>query len=327
MAAGTILIPVEHRNGEIRTASWEALGAAERFCADLGMEMTALLMGNRCGQLADQVKARVPRLLCVDSEQLEAYTCERYLYVLEKLIPKIGPQLVLFPHTVQGMEVGASLAASLKSPYLPDCIELKREAGAWVGTRELFGGKLRAEYVPAEGLLTATLRAGVYEEISEKDRPGEVIAETVDFGAGTFRTDFLELILPESAAVDITKWDVLVGVGRGVGDKDKLGLFEDLAAAMGGTVAASRPVVDLGWLPRERQVGQSGKTVKPRLYLACGISGASQHLMGMKGSQTIVAINSDPKAPIFNVADVGIVGDMFEIVPRIIEECKARKVA
>jgi len=326
MATGSILTLIEQRNNEIRDVSWELLAGAESFCSRFDFEAGAVLIGNNCDPLVSQLAKHVSRIHYLESKQLEYYSCDRHSFALETLVKKLKPSIILLSHTIQGMEMGASLAARLNVPYLPDCLDLAFEKGSWVGVRELYGGKVKGEFFSSNSdTIVVTLRPGTFENVDDERPEGEILKESIDFGAKEFLTEFVELVQPESAGIDITKADIIVGIGRGLGDKEKIGLFEQLAEALNGTLAASRPVVDLGWLPRERQVGQSGKTVKPKLYISCGISGASQHIIGMKGAQTIVGINIDPKAPIFNIADLAIVGDIFEVVPPMIEAIKSKK--
>ena len=325
MANETILTMIEHRNSEIREVSWEVLAAAENICSRFSLAMTTAILGHECDSLIEDVVKRVSVLHYLEAEQLKYYSCDRYCYALESLIKKLEPRIILLPHTIQGMEIGAYLAASLKVPYLPDCLDLAFESGSWQGIRELYGGKVRGEFLSSSSdTLIISLRPGTFDYFDAGNPECEILKESIDVNGKEFLSKFIELILPEPGDVDITKFDIVIGVGRGLGDKEKIGLFEQFADALGGTLAASRPVVDMGWLPRERQVGQSGKTVKPKLYIACGISGASQHLMGMKGAKNIVGINVDPNAPIFNVADFGIVGDMFEVIPPMVEAIKSK---
>ena len=320
-----ILTLIEHRNNEIREVSWEVLAAAENFCSRFSLAITTVILGHDCDSLINEVAKRVSVLHYLESEQLKYYSCDRYCYALESLIKKLEPRIILLPHTIQGMEIGAYLAAGLKVPYLPDCLDLAFESGSWQGIRELYGGKVKGQFLssPSDTLIIS-LRPGTFDYFDAGNPECEIFKESIDLNGKEFLSRFIKLIQPEPGDVDITKFDIVVGVGRGLGDKKTIGLFEQFADALGGTLAASRPVVDMGWLPRERQVGQSGKTVKPKLYIACGISGASQHIIGMKGAKTIVGINADPNAPIFNVADFGIVGDIFEVIPPMIEAIKSK---
>jgi electron transfer flavoprotein alpha subunit len=326
MGKGLILSLIEHRNDSIRDVSWETLGAAKKLCSQADLEMAAVVLGYDCDDLVTRVSAHVNPLYYLQSEQLKYYICDRYCIALETLIKEVKPMIMLLPHTAQGMELGATLAARLKIPYLPDCIDLLFQEGYWVGIREIFTGKVKGEFQAARSnTVIVSLRPGIFKSIStQKIKEKKILESSVNFKTNMFLTEFLNLVEPEKSDIDITKSDVIVSVGRGIGDKEKIPLFEELADVLGGTLAATRPVIDIGWLPKERQVGQSGKTVKPKLYFAFGISGAYQHILGMKNAQTIIAINKDPRAPIFNVADFGIVGDMFEVTRPLIEKVKLR---
>jgi electron transfer flavoprotein alpha subunit len=316
---------IEHRNNEIREESWEVLAAAEIFSSKFYLDISAVILGYNCDSLIDEAAKSVSCIHYLESEELKHYSGDRYSYALEMLVKKLKPKIILLPHTIQGMEIGAYLAGGLDVPYLPDCLDLVFEKGAWQGTRELFGGKIKGEFLcSASDITVISLRPGVFRYSVGQDKESKVYKESIALKADEFLTQFVKLIQPETGEVDITKSDILVGVGRGLGDKEKVEMCQHFADALGGTLAASRPVVDMGWINRERQVGQSGKKVKPKLYIACGISGASQHIIGMKGSKTIVGINSDPNAPIFNIADFGIVGDLCEIIPSMTEALKAK---
>ena len=326
MAQELLLALVEHRNNEIRDVSWEIMAAAHDISYKFDLDMAGVLCGDGCQDMASRAAKYCSSLYCLESEQLQHFACDRYCVALEELIGKLRPKLLLLPHSIQGMELGACLGARLGVPFLPDCLDLAPEGDSWCGERELFGGKVRGRYLSAPSdLVIASMRPGVFDAARAGSEPGKIITEKTDLASADFLTEVLDLLTPQTGGIDITKSDVLIGVGRGVGDKEKVALLGSLAEALGGCLAATRPVVDMGWLPREQQVGQSGKTVKPKLYIACGISGASQHMMGMRGAQTIVAINSDPKAPIFNIAHLGVVGDLFEVLPAMIAAIQAKR--
>ncbi len=324
--SGKILLIVEHRENEIREVVWELLSGIGKWAEDHKMKLEGVLLGQSQEEFVNELAGSLSRLYYVEDKNLVYYTWEHYLSALIPLIQKVRPSLVILGHTSMGMDLGPRLAASMCSPYLPDCLGLEfREVGLVV-TRELFGGKLNAKVkaIPSEHYFL-TVRPGIFNPSAARKGKKQVekIPYTID--AKGFMTKWLELMKPSHEAVDISKSDIVIGVGRGIGDKDKLKVVEDLARATGGALAATRPVIDNGWLPGERQVGQSGKTVRPKLYIACGISGASQHNIGVKKSETIVAINVDPRAPIFRIAHYGIVGDLFEIVPAITEKIRSMK--
>jgi electron transfer flavoprotein alpha subunit len=262
----------------------------------------------------------------VEHELLRGYTADAYTAALHQLIAKVQPSLVLFPHTYQVRDYAPRLATRLGGVLISDVIRIRREGDKMVFVRQLFQGKLNADYVasgPAPHF--ASLQAGAYR--ADEVESGSTTVETFqpEISAADVRVVAHEPFRESQRAVDLGAAELIVSVGRGIREKENIGVVEELAAALGAELAASRPICDNGWLPMERQVGSSGQTVSPKLYLAVGISGAIQHLVGMKGARTIVAINKDPDAPIFEIADYGIVGDLFEVVPALTEEIKKVK--
>ena len=296
-----------------RALSYETVAAA----VSLGQPVTVAAIGG----LPEQLPAGVAGVTLVQHDLLAAYTADGYTAALAQLIETVRPRLVLFPHTYQVRDYGPKLATRLGRPFVSDAIRVRASEDGFVFTRQLFQGKVNADYeAVGAGPHFASVQAGAYR--AEGLGP-------VPEGVSTF-TPVLEAprAVPEAPfreaarAVDLSAAHLIVSVGRGIKEKENLGVVEQLAAAMGAELAASRPICDNGWLPMERQVGSSGQTVAPALYLAVGISGAIQHLVGMKGAKTIVAINRDPDAPIFEIADYGVVGDLFEVVPALTEEVK-----
>jgi electron transfer flavoprotein alpha subunit len=261
------------------------------------------------------------RVLVVEDERLEHFNSEAYQQVLAHLITEHKPGLVLIGHSAYGMDLAPSLATQLDLPLVTDCVGLEFEDGHLFAVREMYGGKVSATVVfcPAHTYM-ATVRQAAFPFEEGELLGGEVMAVDSPLTEEVKYRKFLEYVEAAVGDVDITQADVVVAVGRGIKEEENLALVKRLAQALGGVLAGSRPVVDAGWLPPDRQVGQSGKTVKPRLYLAVGISGASQHVVGMKAASTIVAINKDPDAPIFKVAHYGIVDDLFKVVPALTEQ-------
>lgn len=259
-------------------------------------------------------------------ELLNDYTADGYTAALEALIRKTNPTLVLFPHTYQVRDFVPKLATRFGRPFVSDVIAVRVENGVPVFVRQLFQGKLNGDVtVSGEGPCFVSIQAGAWKPdlLETLQIVPDLFVPVLDTAAIRQKP---EAPFRESArAVDLSAAELIVSVGRGIKEKDNIGMLEDLARAMGAELAASRPICDAGWLPMERQVGSSGQTVSPKLYMAIGISGAIQHLVGMKGAKTIVAINKDANAPIFEVADYGIVGDLFEVVPALIEEVKKAK--
>ncbi len=319
-----ILVVLEHQGGRLHRMSWEALAAAQQ----LGSEVDAALIGSGIATLAQEVAAKnAGRVYAVEHALLENYTADGYAAAVEALIRKISPDLVLFPHTYQVRDFAPKLAARFERSLISDVVAARVESGAVIFVRQFFQGKLSGDIRTAgPGPHFASLQAGAWraDALTSSSGAGSASVETFspELNASQIRQTPEPPFREAERAVDLTAADIIVSVGRGIGEKDKIPVVEDLARALGAELAASRPICDAGWLPMERQVGSSGQTVSPKMYVAVGISGAIQHLVGMKGSKTIVAINKDPHAPIFEVADYGIVGDLFEVVPALVEEIK-----
>lgn len=321
--AGAIVAILEQREGKLAEVSLEVVSAAQRLAGDGGMDLVAVLPGAEPEATASELKGFGGQLICLQSEELAHYNWERYCAALEPVLREVGPAMVIAGHTTQGMDLGPRLAAMLDMPYLPDCIDIKLEDGKPLVIRELYSGKVRTEMAPKSGMQAfITVRPGEFQPADQETGGASTTKKEVSIRKDGFLTEFLGIEAPEVADVDITRAELVVGVGRGFGDKDKIRVAEEFAEAAGGVIAASRPVIDYGWLPRSRQVGQSGKTIRPKIYIACGISGAHQHIVGIKKADTIIAINTDPKAPIFRVAHYGVVGDVFEVLPALTKRIK-----
>ncbi len=308
------LVIAEHRRGELRACTKEAISAA-LGCGD-DVTVAVLATAAAAATIAEPLRGSVPRILLLGHPSLADYDPESYLPVLMDLVRETAPGLVLFPHTSQGMDLAPGLAGRLGLPLVTDCTAIEMEDGLTV-RRQAFAGKVveRLTLKPAATVLL-TLQPGAFAEA--KDGLETVVEkETVLQIDPRHPRRLVEYLRAASEEVDIGAADILVAVGRGIGKEENVALAEALANALGGTVACSRPVADAGWLPKSRQVGTSGKTVRPRVYVALGISGAFQHLAGMKGADTIIAINKDPAAPIFGIADYGVVGDCVELLPAL----------
>jgi electron transfer flavoprotein alpha subunit len=319
----SILAILEQRNGVWNRMSWETLAAARQMGRELGQPVEAAALGRGVASLAAEAGGRI---WAVEHALLEQYTADAYTVALEALIRHANPSLVLFPHTYQVRDYAAKLAARCGRALASDVIGHRVEAGELLLVRQLFQGRLNADVRFTLGPPNfASIQAGAYRaETSERDA-AEVREFTPPLEPEVVRARPLPPFRESQRGVDLAAASIIVSVGRGIKDQANLPVVERLAQALGAELAASRPICDNGWLPMERQVGSSGQTVAPKLYIAVGISGAIQHLVGMKGSKTIVAINKDASAPIFEVADFGIVGDLFEVVPALAEEIEKAK--
>jgi electron transfer flavoprotein alpha subunit len=322
-----VLVIMEQRGGAWSRMSWETLVAGQQLAAQTGSTVSAAVAGQGIGALANELAAKkLDKVYAVEHALLGAYTADGYTAAVEQLIRKVSPDIVLFPHTYQVRDFAPKLATRFGQVLISDSIGFRVEGGAPVFARQLFQGKLNAD-VKAGGPAPhfASVQAGAFR--ADQLEAGTASVETFapSLSADMIRAKPDAPFRESSRAVDLTAADIIVSVGRGIKEKDNIPIVEELAKALGAELAASRPICDSGWLPMERQVGSSGQTVSPKVYMAVGISGAIQHLVGMKGAKTIVAINKDANAPIFEVADYGIVGDLFEVVPALVEEVKKAK--
>jgi electron transfer flavoprotein alpha subunit len=306
--------------------SFEALAAAQQIAAELSQPVYAAVAGKDIQPVAATVAGyKLNKVHAVEHELLGEYTADGYTAALKHLIELHHPSYIIFPHTYQVRDFAPGLAASLGRVLVSDVVAHRVENGAVILVRQLFQGKMNADVrFQGDAPYFASIQAGAFraENAQKADAASAVEVMTPTINAQQIRTRPLERFRESQRAVDLGAADRIVSVGRGIREAENIAIVRQLAQAMGAELAASRPICDNGWLPMERQVGSSGQTVAPKLYVAVGISGAIQHLVGMKGSKTIVAINKDPEAPIFEVADYGIVGDLFQIVPAIIEALK-----
>ncbi|HJZ82412.1 MAG TPA: electron transfer flavoprotein subunit alpha/FixB family protein [Pyrinomonadaceae bacterium] len=323
MAKG-ILVFIEHKAGTLNKTSLEAIAAAQKLGSDLGQTASAVVLGS--ASLAQEIAAYdLDKVISAEHPQLADYTPDAYAAALEQVVRAADPQYVLLSHTYLARDFAPKVAARFRKGLIGDCIRMNVADGRATFTRRIFLGKLDADVVSdGQPPTFVTFQSGAFrgdQAAKGSGAPVEPMTVQVDEPRMKPEAPFQEA----KQAVDLSKADIIVAVGRGIKSKDNLAMAEKLAAALGGDLAASRPICDAEWLPIDRQIGSSGQTVAPRLYVAIGISGAIQHLVGMKNSQTIVAINKDPEAPIFDVADYGIVGDLFEAVPVLTEEINKLK--
>jgi electron transfer flavoprotein alpha subunit len=320
----------EQRQGKWNNTSFETLVAAQQIAAATSSPLSALVIGKGVAALAEELAAKnVAEVLLVGHDLLEAYTPDGYCVALSQVIAAAKPDLVLFPHTYQVRDFAPKLAAMLGKGMIGDCVGYRNEGGKLVFVRQMFQGKTAAD-VTFQGAAPwfASFQSGAFRSDLLAAHPSgkaPVKKVSVTLNAEQIRTKPLELFKEAKSSVDLTQASLIVAIGRGIKAPENIPQAQALAKAIGGEIAASRPICDEGWLPMERQIGSSGQTVAPKLYLALGISGAIQHVVGMKGARTIVAINKDANAPIFEIADYGVVGDIFEIMPALTEELqKAR---
>jgi electron transfer flavoprotein alpha subunit len=320
-----ILVVTEHRQGKWNNASFETLAAAQQIAAATSATVTALVIGKSLDAFAAELAAKnIAEVLQVEHDLLADYTPDGYSIALKQAIESAKPDLVLFPHTYQVRDFAPKLAAMLGKGMIGDCIGYRSEAGRLIFVRQMFQGKTAADvsFIGA-GPWFASFQSGAFrsDQLASAGGGAKPIQKiSVELRPEQIRTKPLELFKEAKSAVDLTQAPLIVAVGRGIKAPENIAQAEAVAKAMGAEIAASRPICDEGWLPMERQIGSSGQTVAPKLYLALGISGAIQHVVGMKGARIIVAINKDQNAPIFEIADYGIVGDIFEIMPALTEE-------
>ena len=307
-----ILVVAEHREGKLNRATLETVAAAQ---AAGGAVKIAVLGAGIDAIAAELAKADAAEIITIDDAALKDYTADGFVLALEQLIGAENPDRVFFPHTYQTRDFAPALAARINRPLVTDCVAVKD--GGYV--RPMFQGKLQAD-IAIEGPHMATFQIGAYRADAMKAGSATARKASIAIDASRIRQKPEAPCKEAKQAVDLSQAERIVSVGRGIKGQEHLQLAQQLAQAMGAEIAASRPICDAGWLPMDRQIGSSGQTVAPKLYVALGISGAIQHLVGMKGARTIVAINKDPEAPIFEIADYGIAGDLFEVVPAMIAE-------
>jgi len=319
-----VLVVMEQRAGTWNKMSFEALAAGQLLAAKLGVGVGAAVVGDGLQTLgAWSSSGKVDAAFAVEHALLTEYTADGYMAALEQLIKRLAPAYVLFPHTYQVRDFAPALATRFKQVLISDVIAIHDGP---VFVRQLLQGKLNADYrQTGDGPCFVSVQAGTFRAEEQQNTAVAMEIFTPTLESTQIRNKPGELFRESAQTVDLSVAPVIVSVGRGIGEQENIGIVEELAAALGAELAASRPICDNGWLPMERQVGSSGQTVSPKLYLAVGISGAIQHLVGMKGSKAVVAINKDENAPIFEVADYGVVGDLFEVVPALTRAVLAAK--
>jgi electron transfer flavoprotein alpha subunit len=325
----TILVVVEQREGKLNRVSWETITAGQTIAAATGWTLEAAVAGSGIAAIAAEVAAKkVAKVYAIESPKLEPYTPDAFARGLKDFLSKHAAKVVLMPHTYQVRDFVPKLATSLGTTAISDVIGCKYEGGNLLFTRQMFQGKFVADVsFTGTGPVFVTFQNGAFraDKVESGTAPAAVETVPVDVPDGVVRNSPHEVFKETKQAVDLTQAEIIVSVGRGIKEQKNIEIAKQLADALGGEIAASRPICDNGWLPMDRQVGSSGQTVAPKLYLALGISGAIQHIVGMKGAKSIVAINKDSEAPIFEIADIAVVGNLFDIVPPLIEEVKKAK--
>jgi electron transfer flavoprotein alpha subunit len=312
---GEIFVLVEHRQGEVRDISFEMLFKADALCKDLSHSLTAVFLGGKDEPFVSDIAERADKVLLIEDDRLKEFNADLYKGVLLGLINEHKPFITLMPHSPWGMDLAPSLAVKAQYPLATDCVDILLDNGKPQAIRQIYSGKIfsKVSLKDAECFLF-TVRASAFPPDKPEGRKGEIVKVDMPADLGEPRRHFMSFEDAGAGEVDITQAELLISVGRGVGEAENIDDFKALADKMGGLLSCSRPVVDKNWLPKYHQVGTSGKSVKPKVYLAFGISGAFQHVAGITGAGTVIAVNKDKKAPIFRVADYGVIDDMFNIL-------------
>lgn len=318
---GEIFVVVEHRQGTLREITHEMLWKAGELAKGISGKVSAVLFCRNRDPILQGLRERADRILLLEDERFGDFSSDLYKEVLTRLITRHNPLLTLMGHTAWGMDLAPALSVKTGLPLATDCVDILLEGSRPKVLRQVYSGKLfsKVSFKESQGYLL-TVRAGTFPQDQAGKRGGEIVEIDVAPDLPGERRRFVEFVDAGAGAIDITQADLLISVGRGIGEEENLGKMKELTERMGGVLACSRPVVDKNWLPKYHQVGTSGKSVKPKIYLAFGISGAFQHVAGISGAGTVIAVNKDKKAPIFRVADYGVVDDLFKIVDALKEK-------
>jgi len=324
-----ILVVVEQREGALNRVSWETIAAGQAIAAETGWTLEAAVLGDGVSAIATEIAGKkVSKVYDLESPALNPYTPDAFSAGLKQFLSTNQPRLILMPHTYQVRDFVPKLATAMGRAVISDCVGFRKDGDKLLFTRQMFQGKFAADVsFTGDAPWFVTFQNGAFR--GDKVEAGSVAAPiekvTLDIPANIIRNQPQEIFKEAKQAVDLTQAEIIVSVGRGIKEQKNIEIAKQLADVLGGEIAASRPICDSGWLPMDRQIGSSGQTVAPKLYLALGISGAIQHIVGIKGARSIVAINKDHEAPIFEIADVAVVGNLFDIVPALIEEVKKAK--
>src|SRR5580765_4385476 len=322
----SILVVVEQREGKLNRVSMETLTAAQALAAETGWPLEAAVVGSNVAAITSEVAGKkLAKVYAIENAKLEPYTPDAFAHALKQFVTSKQPKLVLMPHTYQVRDFVPKLATAMGRTAISDCIGFKKEGDKLFFSRQMFQGKFAADVsFSCDAPWFVTFQNGAFrgDKVEGGASAAPVESVKVDLADNVIRNKPQAVFKEAKQAVDLTQAEIIVSVGRGIKEQKNIELAKQLAEALGGEIAASRPICDSGWLPMDRQIGSSGQTVAPKLYLALGISGAIQHIVGMKGSRSVVAINKDNEAPIFEIADIAAVGNLFDIVPPLIEEVK-----
>ena len=316
-----ILIVIEDNNGKVHRMGLESITAAQTMAKDRGFSIAALVMGSNADELATQVSNYdIGEVLKLEHDLLSSYSSDGYAEAVKQVVEKESPKYVFFGHTYQVRDYVPKISAKLMKPFLVDNVLMNSDGDDTFFTKQMFNAKLYSDMIAMdEGPLLISFQSAAYSSDNAASGSASVRDVNINLESSMIKTQSEDPFQEESGGVDLTSAEIIVSVGRGIGKEENVPMAKDLAKAIGGELASSRPVVDAGWLSSTHQIGSSGQSVSPKMYLALGISGAIQHVVGMKGSKNIVAINKDPEAPIFEIADYGVVGDILEIVPKLSE--------
>lgn len=325
----TIVVVVEQREGKLNRVSWETLAAGQALAHETGWTLVACVVGAALAPVAQEIAAKkLSKVVCLESPSLDAYTPDGYSFVLEHFLASSQPRLVLMPHTYQVRDFVPKLATAMGRTVISDCIAYHRQGEKLLFTRQMFQGKFAVDVsFRCETPWFVTFQNGAFrgDKVESGAAAAPIETSAVEIPENIIRTRPQEVFKEAKQALDLTQAKIIVSVGRGIKEQKNIEFARQLAEVLGGELAASRPICDAGWLPMDRQIGSSGQTVAPQLYIALGISGAIQHIVGMKGARSVVAINTDAEAPIFEIADIAVSASLFDVVPVLIEEIKKTK--
>jgi electron transfer flavoprotein alpha subunit len=320
--SNNVLVVAEHLKGKLEDVTFELLGKGREIAGGLGGKLISVLPGSGAKDLANQMGA-ADKVLYMDHPNFAEYNPDAYVKALTEVIKSHQPKVALIPNTSMGMDIAAALSVELELPLVAYCVEMAVESNNVVVTSQLYGGKMNVQsQFEGDQYIVSVIAGSFPADAGKSDSTAEVEEIPAPDSVNDLKVRFKQLIEPEGGDVDITQQDILVSVGRGIQNEDNLSMARELADALGGALSSSRPIVDNKWLPKTRQVGKSGLKVKPKLYLALGISGAPEHIEGMKDAELIIAVNTDPNAPIFDYAHYGITEDLFDVVPSLTEKLK-----